>query len=116
MSKVTASHLDWLLNVDEALPFTQDNKSFSDDKNHFLDYYKSIRHKVTYPDVVPQCQETQTPRFIGDALSALAKTSLRNANLTSADFAKLIPDDGYSAALEVMATVSAFYRGMPYIS
>lgn len=67
---------------------------------------------MTYPDVVPQSQETQTPRFIGDALSALAKTSLRNANLTSADFAKLIPDDGYSAALEVMAIVSAFYRGM----
>ena len=104
--------MDWLLNVDEALPFTQNNKSFSDNKNHFLAYYKSIRYKVTNPDVVvPYGQAIRAPGFISDALSALAKTSLRDANLTGRDLAKLIPDDGYSAALEVMATVSAFYHG-----
>ena len=61
--------------------------------------------------VYPYSQAIRTSGFISDALSALAKTSLRDANLTGADLAKLIPDDGYSAALDAMTTVSAFYHG-----
>lgn len=82
-------------------------------KSRFLTYYKSIRYKVTNPDIdVPYNHVKRIPGYVSEALSALGKTSLRDANLTGPDLAKLIPDDGYSPALEVMAIVSAYYHGM----
>lgn len=112
---VTRSHLDWLLDVDGSQPLTTDDEAFTAIRTELLTQYKNTHYATTNSDTL--VHDFVAPRIsnpIGEAIVALNKTSLRDVNVKEADLPKLLPEDGYFPALNVMANVCAYYQGTNY--
>ncbi|KAH8110473.1 P-loop containing nucleoside triphosphate hydrolase protein [Phellopilus nigrolimitatus] len=113
----TKEHLRWLINL-ERRPFTLNSQYLEDYKDRFLAYYKGCWQKEMNSDVMGQIQafsDTTAPTTgytpvnpLEEVLANLNK--LRFRGVAAHDLPKLLPKDPLEPALEIMATVRAYFQ------
>ncbi|KAI5117950.1 hypothetical protein M0805_004715 [Coniferiporia weirii] len=107
----TKEHLHWLLNL-EKRPFTLDSYHLNNYKDKFLAYYKGCWQMEQNSDVMRRIQEytkwTGPHNPLTEALASLTK--LQISEVTAQDLPKLLPNDPYEPALDIMATARAYYQ------
>lgn len=114
LHEYTLQRLNGLLSV-EGLPFTLNHMYLKEYKDKFLAHYRDIRQRSRGQDVIIR-------RFQGS--DALISTQLRNdiedltvllrrfgLACTPADLPRLLPEDELEPALDIMATVRAYFQG-----
>ncbi|THH09638.1 hypothetical protein EW145_g1875 [Phellinidium pouzarii] len=108
----TKQRLKWLLQI-ESRPFTLNTRYLAEYKSKFLAYYKTYRYKALNSTPLNRLQSYNSGHrgdvdYIAEALVALNKADFKNVK--EYDLAKLLPEDDCESALEVMATVSAYFQ------
>lgn len=130
LKSATEQELKFLLRM-ESLPFTLNSHYYLDYKEKFLAHYKF--HEGDQNELIRRLRESQASRSAasrsyGDEMYAVAEAppdhvesalaSLRSAGLSGLkreDLVKLLPADFSSqAALEIMASVRAYYQGLSH--
>ncbi len=112
--------IEWLMKTQRG-PFTLNNHYYSDYKEKYLTYYRRVRKDSKAYDIDLgverkvfglNIQQAPSPSkdLTSEALSALAKIGYHG--LKSEDLAKLLGQDKMEPALEIMATVRAYFQGM----
>jgi hypothetical protein len=137
---VTADRLAWLLELEQQ-PFTLNAHYLYDYKEKFLSYYKAHRKPSLPAPLRSALSQDNTainelsPFQFGASeirvssfgrthvasVDAVEETPLRKIlsgllelgvdGITPADLAKLLPQDQYSPALDIMAEVRAYFQG-----
>lgn len=120
----TKQHMEWLLQL-EARPFTLNTHYLADYKDKFLSYYKGCRQKQergtlmadieSYTPYNGNARYSQTPFQDGMAkvLSGLALIGI--SGIKPVDLPKLLPPDSFDTALDIMASVRAYFQGAFFV-
>lgn len=113
----------WLLEL-EKNPRTLNGHYYSDYRDKFLAHYRALRHSETHGSFLKNLRsynskssKTLSSDFgthTRDALAGLAEMGLDG--LRAPDLAKLLPTDPYEPALNIMASVRAYFQGASCLS
>lgn len=113
--------VEWLMKIQRD-PFTLNNHYLMDYKAKFLTYYRRVREDSKKSDIdlggkrlfdsFPPAEVAPTNENVAHALSALAKLGYHG--LKAEDLGKLLGHQNMEPAMEVMATVRAYFQGASY--
>jgi len=117
----TEQKINWLVDLEDKA-FSLNTHYLSDYKSKFLTYYRGIRNKGNYKDVmnlidtyVPPASSYNNNKGasvlygISKVMSGLAEIGLNGVQ--AGDLAKLFKIDNMEPALEIMADVRAYFQG-----
>jgi hypothetical protein len=120
----TRDKIKWLIGI-EKRAFTLNTHYYSDYKDKFLSYYRSCREKEENGPLVQKLQrytragtnmgrqKAYSPEFqdaVSQVLALLPTIGLTGTQAT--DLARLLPPDPMEPALNIMASVRAYFQGM----
>ncbi|KAG6329012.1 hypothetical protein ID866_10077, partial [Astraeus odoratus] len=94
--------LDWLLQL-ESSPATFNTHYYFDYKNKFLAFYKACRHNENAAQKI----WTTKQKGVNEAIAALSAIGI---HVQPVDLPKLLPSDPMDPALNVMASVRAYFQ------
>ncbi|KAG6327681.1 hypothetical protein ID866_11408, partial [Astraeus odoratus] len=94
--------IDWLLQL-ESSPATSNTHYYFDYKNKFLAFYRAYRHNKNAAEKI----WTYNQRGVSEVVSALAAIGI---HVQPVDFPKLLPSDPMDPALNIMASVRAYFQ------
>ncbi|THH15705.1 hypothetical protein EUX98_g9424 [Antrodiella citrinella] len=114
----TMDRILWLLEL-EKNPRTLNGHYYSDYKDKFLAHYRGIRHANVNGGLMQDLKSYNAKKAIispvqdftshtRDALASLADMGIQG--LKAPDLAKLLPPDRYEPALNIMASVRAYFQ------
>lgn len=108
--------VSWLLQL-EKRPRTLNEHYYSDYRDKFLAYYRGCR-RTNNKDLVSKLRRFDSSRLSIDSdfyeNTNKAMTGLRGIGITgikALDLPRLFPSDPYEPALNIMATVRAYFQG-----
>ena len=114
-SEDTLARIRWFLEL-EWRPRTLNEAYYSDYRDRFVGHYKGWRpvrgdqERTTLTQRIADAnKDANFQQSLTDALSALTRMGLHST--TPTDLAKLLPPDPYDAAIEIMASVRAYFQG-----
>ena len=114
LHETTLQRLNGLLSV-EGLPFTLNHMYLKEYKDKFLSHYRDIRRRSMGQDtIVHRLQEpegilaTQPRPELVDLTALLQRFGL---TCTPKDLHRLLPEDDLEPALDIIATVRAYFQG-----
>lgn len=102
----TKQKIQWLLDL-ERNPTTLNTHYYADYKDKFLSYYKAARDNT---DLVTKLQRDRR-MYEGSINKALSGLSEIGITAQATDLPKLLPPDPMEAALNIMASVRAYFQG-----
>ncbi|KAF8589012.1 hypothetical protein K439DRAFT_1333756 [Ramaria rubella] len=109
----TLQRLNNLLSV-EGLPFTLNHMYLKEYKDKFLTHYRDIRRRSKGQDTIVRrfqisegAVSTQLHNELVDLTELLQRFGL---TCTTADLHRLLPEDGFEPALDIIATVRAYFH------
>ncbi|TCD65552.1 hypothetical protein EIP91_002516 [Steccherinum ochraceum] len=116
-SQETMARILWLLEL-EKNPRTLNGHYYSDYRDKFLGHYRALRHSDThgvfldnlkaYISRSPWAPKTDFGNYTSEALAGLVAMGLDG--LRASDLARLLPSDPYEPALNIMASVRAYFQ------
>lgn len=122
--KTANSRVLWLLELEKS-PSTLNTHYHMDYKDKFLAYYRGHRQSDTSGNLTSRLkrynayssvttgqikpQPTEFDQSVSKVLSGLSKVGINGVKST--DLYKLLPSDPYEPALDIMATVRAYFQG-----
>lgn len=120
-SENTSHKLTWFLEL-EKRPRTLNEHYYSDYRDKFVAYYRGSR-RIKDKDLVTKLRRFDSSRsstvldtgFVEHTTAVL--NGLRNigiSNVKAVDLPRLFPSDPYEPAINIMATVRAYFQGMHY--
>lgn len=98
--------IEWLLQL-ESSPATLNTHYYFDYKDKVYAYYKAHRRSEKLANSIAQRSQE-----VNDIISALSLLGIRARR---EDLSKLLPSDPMEAALDIMASVRAYFQGMSRI-
>ena len=101
-AKQTKQRIQWLLDL-EGTPTTLNTHYYADYKDKFFTYYKASQDDS---DLVTRIR--QGGESVNRALSGLNELGI---SVQSTDLPRLLPPDPKEAALNIMASVRAYFQG-----
>lgn len=110
----TMLHLTSILSV-EGLPFTLNHIYLKEYKDKFLAHYKDIRRRSKGQDVIMRkFQESEgamvSTQVRNDLIDITALLERLGLPCTPADLHRLLPDDELESALDIIASVRAYFQ------
>ena len=117
----TKQKINWLVDLEDT-PFSLNTHYLYDYKSKFLTFYRGIRNKGNYKDIMVQIdayipsssshnnhKNASSSYGISKVMSGLAEIGL--IGVQARDLAKLFKIDDMEPALEIMADVRAYFQG-----
>lgn len=108
----TRERLRWLLKIESQRPYTLNERYLNQYKSRFITYYKTYRNNVINQTPITYIQSFNSGRsanYVSEVLSSLNKMNIKDVKAD--DLAKLLPEDEFEPALQLMAVVSAYFQG-----
>ncbi|KAF8839963.1 hypothetical protein BDN67DRAFT_952527 [Paxillus ammoniavirescens] len=105
----TKERIEWLLAL-EQLPTTLNTHYYSDYKDKFLAYYKGCRENTNLATKTNAYQSGQRTNESDPITKILAGLSEIGITATAEDLPRLLPSDPMEAALNIMASVRAYFQ------
>jgi hypothetical protein len=109
------SKINWMTKI-HGDPFTLNDHYLADYKEKFLTYYRRVRQDARTKDrnlgAVPGPSDNQDKNKAGLTSEALSLLTALGYEVKKEDLNKLLGQDMMEPALEIMATVRAYFQGM----
>jgi len=113
MSDKTLQRLNSLLSI-EGLPFTLNHAQLQEYKDEFLAHYRDIRRRSKGQDtIVQRLQQTEgvvSAQLNNELLDLVELLRQFGLPCKPADLHRLLPEDGLAPALDIIATVRAYFE------
>ena len=114
-SESTLARIKWFIDI-ERRPRTENEVYYVDFREKFLGHYKGWRpqdgqSRMSLTQRIVEAAQVQDPNFrqaLTDTLSGLTRMGLRGMDAT--ELGKLLPPDEYESAIEIMASVRAYFQ------
>ena len=114
-AQVTRERIQWLLDL-EARPRTLNDHYFRDYRDKFLAYYRGHRSQYNNIPLLQKLKKhtsngsSEFDENVRNILAAFSALDVHDVQPT--DLAKVLPSDPYEAAINIMASVRAYFQGM----